>query len=150
MGRQIKTRSVESPPRFFRFTAEDAPTDKPQQQVQLHLDEYEALRLSDNLGYDHGEASRIMDISRPTFTRLLNRARAKMARFLTDGGELEITGGEVLFAADVYCCRICFRPFRWTGSGAPVCPRCRSDEVLKARASCHHDCRCCEEAAEEE
>jgi predicted DNA-binding protein (UPF0251 family) len=146
MGRQAKLRSVDSPPRFFRFVSEDSPTagNRP---VTLHLDEYEALRLADGLGYDHAEAGEIMDVSRPTFTRLLKRARKKMALFLTDGGSLEITGGQVLFAADVYCCTECHRPFPNKGGGPPRCSRCGGDRVIRAQPSCHHDCRCCEAMA---
>jgi predicted DNA-binding protein (UPF0251 family) len=97
MGRQEINRSVQQPPRFFSFSAVDAPTggDQPATAngaIQLRLDEYEAIRLADHLGYDHGEASRIMAVSRPTFTRLLNKARAKLADFLTSGAPLEIRG----------------------------------------------------------
>ncbi len=143
MGRKEKIRSVDSPPRFFRFRAEDSPINAGEP-IILRLDEYEALRLSDKLNYDHSEAARIMNISRPTFTRLLARARNKTADFLIDGGPLEIVGGSILFAANVYCCRNCHRPFRWEGEGTPVCSRCGGSQVLKAQPSCQHDCRCCE------
>lgn len=147
MGRREKSRILDRPPRYFRFNSEESPTDL-LSPVTLQLDEYEALRLSDRLGYDHMEAASIMGISRPTFTRLLKKARGKLAEFLTDGGSLEIRGGEVMFSGDVYCCRSCHRPFKWTGGGTPECPRCGGDKVLQARASCRHDCRCCEEADE--
>ncbi|MDC7241203.1 MAG: DUF134 domain-containing protein [Spirochaetales bacterium] len=144
MGRNEKTRSVHSPPRFFRFSAEDSPTEKGSP-IDLNLDEYEALRLSDKLGMNHEEASGIMNISRPTFTRLLNRARKKIADFLTDGGSLEIMGGHVLFASNVYCCKNCHRPFKWENKDQALCPRCGGGDVIKAQPSCAHDCRCCEQ-----
>jgi predicted DNA-binding protein (UPF0251 family) len=152
MGRQEINRSVQQPPRFFSFSAVDAPTggDQPATAngaIQLRLDEYEAIRLADHLGYDHGEASRIMAVSRPTFTRLLNKARAKLADFLTSGAPLEIRGGKVRFAEKVFCCRRCRRPFSWTVPEEPRCERCGGREVIPAVASCHHDCRCCEQAA---
>jgi len=147
MGRQSKTRSVDSPPRYFRFLSEDSPTDN-QRSIALQLDEYEALRLADSLGYDHSEASRVMDVSRPTFTRLLKKARQKMALFLTDGGILDIRGGQVLFGKDVYCCSHCHRPFQWTEKTPPRCSRCGGEKVIRAQPSCHHDCRCCEAVAE--
>lgn len=152
MGRQEKPRSVFAPPRFFRFHSEQAPMASGESRtetasIDIKLDEYEALRLSDKLGLDHTEASSIMGISRPTFTKLLNRSRHKMASFLTDGGNLEITGGKVLFAANVFCCRSCHRPFKWEKERSPECPRCGGTAVLKAQPSCDHDCRCCETAA---
>jgi len=145
MGRNEKVRSVDSPPRFFRFLAEDSPTNM-STPIKLNLDEYEALRLADKLNYDHREASRIMNISRPTFTRLLNRARKKSADFLTDGGPLEIAGGRILFASNVYCCKNCHRPFQVEPEEPIACPRCKGTQVIKAQPSCEHDCRCCEEA----
>ncbi len=146
MGRNQKTRSVDAPPRFFRFFAEESPTTQ-KEAIELQLDEYEALRLADKLNYDHTEASRIMNISRPTFTRLLNRARSKTASFLTEGGSLVIAGGSVLFASNVYCCRVCHRPFQVEEGRQVACPRCSGTDVIKARPSCRHDCRCCEESA---
>ncbi|QEN09486.1 DUF134 domain-containing protein [Oceanispirochaeta crateris] len=145
MGRNEIVRSVNSPPRFFRFNAEDSPTSQ-KKPIELHLDEYEALRLADKLNYDHKDASRIMNISRPTFTRLLNRARKKAADFLTDGGPLEIAGGRILFASNVYCCKTCHRPFQVEPGEAISCPRCNGNQVIKAQPSCQHDCRCCEES----
>jgi predicted DNA-binding protein (UPF0251 family)/DNA-directed RNA polymerase subunit RPC12/RpoP len=147
MGRNEKIRSVDSPPRFFRFLAEDSPTGV-RKTIKLHLDEYEALRLADNQNYDHTEASRIMNISRPTFTRLLNRARKKTADFLTDGGSLEIAGGKILFATNVYCCKSCHRPFQVESDRIIFCPRCKGKHVIKAQPSCKHDCRCCEKSEE--
>ncbi len=147
MGRRKKARSVQAPPRFFRFGSEESPTGV-KNTIDLNLDEYEAIRLADNLGYDHKEASTIMGISRPTFTRLLNRARQKIAAFLTNGGTLEITGGQVLFTANVFCCRNCHRPFLWEKDSDPVCIICGDMDVLPAQPSCNHDCRCCEAKAD--
>lgn len=146
MGRKEKPRSVHAPPRFFRFQSEESPTGA-SKTIDLNLDEYEAIRLADNLGCDHTEASAIMGISRPTFTRLLNRARQKMASFLTNGGSLDIIGGSVLFSGNVYCCKDCHRPFKWEEKEAPRCTRCGGTNILKAQPSCDHDCRCCEAAA---
>jgi len=145
MGRIEKIRSIDSPPRCFQFRASDTPVGTGEN-IQLKLDEYEALRLSDKLGYSHGEASIIMNVSRPTFTRLLNRARKKMADFLTEGGSLEVRGGKVLFASDVYCCKNCHRPFLKEKDKELICPRCQGNNVIKAQPDCEHDCRCCEEA----
>jgi predicted DNA-binding protein (UPF0251 family) len=146
MARPEKSRSIDGPPRYFRFSADEAPSDT-SDHIKLRLDEFEALRLSDGLGYGHAAAATIMDISRPTFTRLLNRARVKLAEFLINGRSLEISGGSVLFSSDVFCCRSCRRPFKWEKTTVPVCTRCGCKDVLAAQASCSHDCRCCEQTA---
>ncbi len=110
----------------------------------MPLDEFEAIRLTDKLGYDHGAAAAIMGVSRPTFTRLIRRARKKMAVFLVEGVVLEISGGSILFSDHVYCCRRCHRPFKWEDPEPPICPTCRQSSVIPASASCNGDCRCCE------
>jgi len=148
MGRQEKCRTVQAPPRHFSFNAvrEIVSAEEP---VNIRFDEFEAIRLSDKLGYDHIKAAKIMGISRPTFTRLLNRARQKMAIFLTEGLGLEISGGSILFAKNVFCCKNCQRPFNWEQDDDPVCPTCLGQDVIKADAACRGVCRCCAENMEE-
>lgn len=61
----------------------------------LSLDEFEALRLADVEGMPQLEASRLMDISRQTFSRILARARQTVATCLTRGMAVRIEGGVV-------------------------------------------------------
>lgn len=65
--------------------------------INLTLDEFEAIRLSDYEGLYHEEASRIMNISRPTFTRLIEQARRKVAMAIVEGKGIQIKGGPVDF-----------------------------------------------------
>jgi len=67
--------------------------------VTLALDEFEALRLVDREGLDQDQAAERMGVSRPTVTRLLGRARAKVAQVICDGAALAIEGGPVLDAS---------------------------------------------------
>lgn len=71
--------------------------------INLQLDEFEAIRLADHLGLDHLAAATAMEISRPTFSRLIERARAKVAAFLLKGARLEIHGGPVCFKGGGSC-----------------------------------------------
>ncbi|MBI9100596.1 MAG: DUF134 domain-containing protein [Spirochaetaceae bacterium] len=144
MGRQEKCRIVKAPPQNFNFQAVDKLIST-EDVVNIRFDEFEALRLSDKLDYDHIAASKIMGISRPTFTRLLNKARQKMATFLIDGRPLQISGGAILFSQNVYCCRNCRRPFVWEQEDDPTCPSCRESNSIKADAACRGNCRCCDE-----
>jgi predicted DNA-binding protein (UPF0251 family) len=62
----------------------------------LQLDELEALRLADHVGLYQEAAAEQMGISRPTFTRILARARAKVAGALIEGRVLVIGEGTVV------------------------------------------------------
>ncbi len=65
------------------------------EEVNLTLDEFEALRLADHEGLYQEAAAEQMGISRPTFSRLVAEARRKVARFLVRGTALKIEGGVV-------------------------------------------------------
>lgn len=75
--------------RFFPETGSDAPA------VTLGLDMLEALRLADAEGLPQEEAARQMEISPPTFCRLLAEARRRVAQALTRGLPLVMEGGPV-------------------------------------------------------
>jgi predicted DNA-binding protein (UPF0251 family) len=60
------------------------------EEVNLSLDELEAIRLADYEGLYHEQAAEKMNISRPTFGRILNEARRKLAEVLVDGKALKI------------------------------------------------------------
>jgi predicted DNA-binding protein (UPF0251 family) len=58
--------------------------------VCLSLDELETIRLADHEGLYHEQAAERMNISRPTFGRILGEARRKVAEALIDGKALRI------------------------------------------------------------
>jgi uncharacterized protein len=55
------------------------------EEVVLHIDEFEAIRLADVESLYHEEAATRMNISRQTFGRILEMARHKVADALTGG-----------------------------------------------------------------
>lgn len=65
------------------------------QWTQLTLDEFEAIRLVDGEGLEQEAAAGRMRVSRPTVTRILASARAKIAQVLIYGQALLIEGGPV-------------------------------------------------------
>lgn len=70
------------------------------EEVVLHLDEIEALRLTDYEGlYQEAAASR-MGISRPTLSRIVAEARYKVADALVHGKALRLEGGEARKAGE--------------------------------------------------
>lgn len=65
------------------------------EEVILTEDELEALRLADVEGLYHDEAARRMNVSRPTFGRIIARARRMLALAITQGKAICIQGGSV-------------------------------------------------------
>ena len=62
----------------------------------LRLDELEALRLADLEGLYQEEAAERMGVSRPTFARILDRARSTVARALVEQHALVVGEGPVV------------------------------------------------------
>ncbi len=60
------------------------------QEVQLSYDELEALRLKNHLGMDQKEAAKKMNVSQPTFHRILLLAQKKVAECLVTGKAIRI------------------------------------------------------------
>ena len=60
----------------------------------MTVDEYEAIRLLDRVGYTQEQCAQQMNISRPTVTGIYESARRKLAAFLAGGRELRIQGGD--------------------------------------------------------
>lgn len=58
-------------------------------------DELEALRLADVKGLYHDAAAERMNISRPTFGRIVANGRRTVARAILEGKALRIGGGSV-------------------------------------------------------
>jgi predicted DNA-binding protein (UPF0251 family) len=65
------------------------------EQVILTLDEVETLRLADLNGLYQEQAAAQMKISRPTFSRIVEAARRKVADALIHGKALRLEGGAV-------------------------------------------------------
>ncbi|MHA1540978.1 MAG: DUF134 domain-containing protein [Alphaproteobacteria bacterium] len=60
----------------------------------LSHDQLEALRLADAENMDQIDASKFMNISRSTFSRLVNEARKIVAKALVNSWALKIEGGD--------------------------------------------------------
>jgi predicted DNA-binding protein (UPF0251 family)/predicted Fe-Mo cluster-binding NifX family protein len=63
--------------------------------VTLGLDEAEAIRLADLEGLYQEAAARSMGVSRPTFGRIVESARRKVADAVLNGKALRVEGGEI-------------------------------------------------------
>lgn len=59
----------------------------------LTVDEFEAVRLKDLEGLEQETAAARMNISQPTFHRILSSARTKIADAIVNGKAIRIDGG---------------------------------------------------------
>ena len=89
-----------------------APVFKPQgipmralEEVVMALDEFEAMRLADLDGLYQEQAAEQMNVSRTTFSRIIDSAHRKMADALVHGKGLRIEGGPVHMEGR-RCCRM--------------------------------------------
>jgi uncharacterized protein len=96
--------------------------------VFLHYEEYEALRLCDYEMLNHHKASVIMDISRPTLTRIYASARQKIAEALVTGRKIKIEGGKIYFDSEWFSCDLCGCHFNNPAKLEEIleCPLCKS------------------------
>jgi predicted DNA-binding protein (UPF0251 family) len=100
--------------------------------VTLLLEEYEALKLADYENLTQEEAATRMNISRPTFTRLYDKARKTIAKAFTEGKAIIIEGGTYTTDENWYRCYNCHQS---TVSKKPLkhCKRCNSDRIKPLR-----------------
>jgi len=94
MTRPCCLRQIQHTPAAVYFKPAGVPTCT-LEQVTLKLDEVEALRLADLEGLYQEQAAVQMKISRPTFARIIEVARRKVAEALIHGKALRIEGGTV-------------------------------------------------------
>jgi predicted DNA-binding protein (UPF0251 family) len=118
-----------APPAHFFLPAGEEGYPAQKEIVVLSMDEFEALRLADLECLSQEDAAKKMGISRPTFGRIIESARSKVARALVEGCRIEITGGSFKF-----------------GRGKHLqCPRCRRRQSRDLDEREHVDCRrCCQ------
>ncbi len=93
MAREPRCRHVERLPAVKHFKPGGIPGES-LQKVILKVEELEAVRLKDLLGWEQEECAVKMQVSRPTFQRILIEGRAKIADALVNGKEILIEGGD--------------------------------------------------------
>lgn len=90
LPRNAKCRRVCQMPAHCRFSPEQLGA---QEAVVLTVEEYEAVRLMDYLGYNQEDAAVQMGVARTTVQRIYAQARQKLSVFLVEGRPLQIGGG---------------------------------------------------------
>ena len=103
----------------------------------LKVEELEAIRLKDLEGYEQEQCAARMEVSRPTFQRILNSAREKIADSLINGKAIHIAGGNFTRNICRVICSNCGN--EWSESyenldslkkGEYSCPSCGSTEII--------------------
>ena len=98
MGREKTKRNLTYKPAFKDFI----PENRPFTGVTLLLDEeMEAIYLMDILDLYQEEAALSMEVSRPTFTRILKNARQKLTRALVYGNKISIQDDNLTYIVAV-------------------------------------------------
>jgi len=90
--RPQKTRQVMCAPGERCFRPKCRPLSEVEK-VYLAMDEFEAVRLADVEGLKQETAAKKMCISRPTFSRIINSAHAKIGDALVNIKAIRIEGG---------------------------------------------------------
>lgn len=145
MSRPKSNRTVHEPPLFVEFKPTGV-AGKNLEQRFLTLDEFEAIRLADLEGMSHEEAANEMNISRSTFSRLIDKSRQTIASFLIKGQLLTIDGGNIHFKNNIIRCFDCGHMFK-TSIDLPLtkCPACSSSRLENLAGGFGHGVCCTNE-----
>lgn len=92
-GRPKKVRYIQSMPKTLQFSPRGRPG-RPEE-VELSIDQFEALKLTDFQGFSQSEGALAMQLSRPSFGRLLREARRFIADAIVNGKIIKIRQGDV-------------------------------------------------------
>ena len=146
MARPIKWRKIENVPSVLNFV----PSEKETEGLKntLKMEELEAIRLKDLEGLEQGECAERMEVSRPTFQRILISAREKIADSLINGKALNVEGGNFTRNICPVKCMDCgkiwmesFENLESIKNGKYTCPACGSLKVACEKASQGRFCR---------
>jgi uncharacterized protein len=130
MARPIKPRKLLLPHKEISFVPEKV--DEVQNEiVTLLSEEYEVIKLVDYENMNHLHAAKMMKISRPTLTRIYQRARKKIAESLVEIKILKLEGGNSYLVENWYICEECETVFNIPQNITfkQDCPVCLSKSV---------------------
>lgn len=143
MPRPKKERLVKQPP-IFRSFKPTGIRGTNLSTINLALDEFEAIRLTDYQNLDHQAAADEMEISRSTFSRLIEQAHMKIAKFIITGKQLTIDGGNIHFKTNIISCIDCDHMFNIDfGKDFINCPQCGSANLFDLAGGFGHG-QCCQ------
>ena len=103
--------------------------------VTLLSEELEALKLMDYEEMDQVRASKVMNISRPTFTRIYKRARKKIAEGLVELKSIKLNGGNSYLSENWFSCGDCSAVFNIPENAEfeKTCPMCSGKSIERIK-----------------
>jgi uncharacterized protein len=104
MPRPSCCRSIAGRPAVAIFKPAGIPV-RDLEEIVMTLDEFEAIRLADLAGLYQEQAAEKMNVSRSTFSRIVDVAHRKVADALVHGKALRIEGGPVQMGVR-RCCQL--------------------------------------------
>lgn len=123
MPRKQKQRKVFLPPRIEGFKTMGFENSK---SIELNLDELEAIKLLDYEDLNQQDVAVLMNVSRPTLTRIYDRARKKIATAISEGKDIKFSGGNIYYDHNWHFCNHCDISFN-SIDGNISCPLCKQD-----------------------
>ncbi len=128
MARTKKSRTIQRAPSFSGFRPFGIQVTSGEE-VVLHLEEYESVKLCDYDHLTHEQAAKAMNVSRPTFTRVYQSARNKIAKAFVEASGILLEGGHSVIGIRWYSCATCEINFSIISDDPPVCPFCLSEKL---------------------
>jgi predicted DNA-binding protein (UPF0251 family) len=129
MPRRKRLRKVVAPPGFKGYRPYGNRHGQ-RNHVELLYEEYEAIKLADYDLMKHQEASELMGISRPTFARIYESARRKIASALVETREIRSVFGNANLDKSWFICNECHTRFTIPATHRHrLCPMCKSDQI---------------------
>src|SRR5574344_2119517 len=108
MQRPKLKRAIINPPIMEGFKPFGIPISDLEPVILLY-EEYEAIRLSDYDGLTQQQSAVQMNVSRPTFTRIYEKARRSIAQAFVEGKAILIEGGDFCTDNCWYRCEKCLK-----------------------------------------
>jgi len=141
MPRPMKFRKVRGFPIVDRFIPHGV---RKSEELILTIVEFEALKLKDFENLNQIEAAKKMNISQPTFNRVLSSARKKVADAIVNGKTIKIKGGNYIMAEVTRPGRGRMGGFGFGPGGECVCPKCGTKVPHQRGVPCYqHKCPKC-------
>ncbi len=145
MARPSKCRRVSANPQAVHFKPAGVMM-RDLEQLELTLDEFEAVRLADYEGMYQDEAAEQMNVSRQTFGNIIGSAHRKIADFLVNAKSLTIAGGSIEIAGPeprYFLCNGCANVWQteYTNPGPALCPECGSENIHRMKQGVKRCCR---------
>lgn len=108
MPRPRKTRNISNPPMMQGFKPFGLPLCK-LESVQLTYEEYESIKLVNYELLPQDQAAEKMNVSRPTFTRIYNKALLTIGTAFVEGKAILIEGGDYSLDKEWFRCKKCHK-----------------------------------------